>query len=118
VLDERGAGAVLNPLSSTMPPLPDPRQATRAGYDAVAGCGPLQRHVDDPGRHGARRGVDEEPARPCRPRVAHGPQAKASRTPSDAGACSMAAGTSTSDGDAGTGGDDTATTAVSTRITV
>jgi hypothetical protein len=35
-------------LSSTMPALPDPRQAARAVYDAVAGCGPLQRHLDDP----------------------------------------------------------------------
>jgi pilus assembly protein CpaF len=35
-------------LSSTMPPLPDPRLAARAVYDAVAGFGPLQRHLDDP----------------------------------------------------------------------
>ncbi len=35
-------------LSSTMPALPDPRQAARAVYDAVAGFGPLQRHLDDP----------------------------------------------------------------------
>ncbi len=35
-------------LSSTMPQLPDPRQAARAVYDAVAGFGPLQRHLDDP----------------------------------------------------------------------
>ena len=35
-------------LSSTMPPLPDPRTAARAVYDAVAGFGPLQRHLDDP----------------------------------------------------------------------
>ena len=32
-------------LSSTMPPLPDPRQAARAVYDAVAGFGPLQRNL-------------------------------------------------------------------------
>ena len=35
-------------LSSTMPALPDPRVAARAVYDAVAGFGPLQRHLDDP----------------------------------------------------------------------
>ena len=35
-------------LASTMPALPDPRQAARAVYDAVAGFGPLQRHLDDP----------------------------------------------------------------------
>jgi pilus assembly protein CpaF len=35
-------------LSSTMPQLPDPRLAARAVYDAVAGFGPLQRHLDDP----------------------------------------------------------------------
>jgi len=35
-------------LSSTMPALPDPRTAARAVYDAVAGFGPLQRHLDDP----------------------------------------------------------------------
>ena len=35
-------------LSSSMPALPDPRQAARAVYDAVAGFGPLQRHLDDP----------------------------------------------------------------------
>jgi len=35
-------------LTSTLPPLPDPRTAARAVYDAVAGFGPLQRHLDDP----------------------------------------------------------------------
>ena len=35
-------------LSSSLPPLPDPRTAARAVYDAVAGFGPLQRHLDDP----------------------------------------------------------------------
>ena len=35
-------------LTSTLPPLPDVRQAARAVYDAVAGFGPLQRHLDDP----------------------------------------------------------------------
>ncbi len=35
-------------LTSTMPPLPDPRAAARQVYDAVAGFGPLQRHLDDP----------------------------------------------------------------------
>jgi pilus assembly protein CpaF len=35
-------------MSSTLPPLPDPRLAARAVYDAVAGFGPLQRHLDDP----------------------------------------------------------------------
>ncbi len=35
-------------LTSTLPPLPDPRSAAQAVYDAVAGFGPLQRHLDDP----------------------------------------------------------------------
>lgn len=35
-------------LTSTLPPLTDPRTAARAVYDAVAGFGPLQRHLDDP----------------------------------------------------------------------
>lgn len=35
-------------LTSTLPSLGDPRQAARAVYDAVAGFGPLQRHLDDP----------------------------------------------------------------------
>ncbi len=35
-------------LTSTLPPLPDPRSAARAVYDAVTGFGPLQRHLDDP----------------------------------------------------------------------
>ena len=35
-------------LTSALPPLADPRQAARAVYDAVAGYGPLQRHLDDP----------------------------------------------------------------------
>ena len=35
-------------LSSTLPALPDPRQAARVVYDAVAGFGPLQRYLDDP----------------------------------------------------------------------
>ena len=35
-------------LSSSMPALPDPRQAARVVYDAVAGFGPLQRYLDDP----------------------------------------------------------------------
>lgn len=35
-------------LTSAMVPLPDPRGAARAVYDAVAGFGPLQRHLDDP----------------------------------------------------------------------
>ena len=34
-------------LSSTMPALPNARQAARAVYDAVAGFGPLQQHLDD-----------------------------------------------------------------------
>ena len=34
-------------LTSALPPLSDPRQAARAVYDAVAGFGPLQRHLDD-----------------------------------------------------------------------
>lgn len=35
-------------LSSSLPPLPDSTVAARAVYDAVAGFGPLQRHLDDP----------------------------------------------------------------------
>jgi pilus assembly protein CpaF len=35
-------------LTSSLPPLPDSRSAVRAVYDAVAGFGPLQRHLDDP----------------------------------------------------------------------
>jgi pilus assembly protein CpaF len=35
-------------LSSSLPPLTDPRGAVRAVYDAVAGFGPLQRYLDDP----------------------------------------------------------------------
>ncbi len=34
-------------LTSSLAPLPDPRLAARAVYDAVAGFGPLQRHLDD-----------------------------------------------------------------------
>ncbi len=33
-------------LASTPPPLPGPRVAARVVYDAVAGFGPLQRHLD------------------------------------------------------------------------
>jgi pilus assembly protein CpaF len=35
-------------LTSTLAPLPDAETAARAVYDAVAGFGPLQRHLDDP----------------------------------------------------------------------
>jgi pilus assembly protein CpaF len=35
-------------LTSTLPPLADTVGATRVVYDAVAGFGPLQRHLDDP----------------------------------------------------------------------
>jgi len=35
-------------LCSTSLALPDPRQAAGAVYDAVAGFGPLQRHLDYP----------------------------------------------------------------------
>ncbi len=35
-------------LTSNLPPLADPLQAAKAVYDAVAGFGPLQRHLDDP----------------------------------------------------------------------
>jgi len=35
-------------LVSSLPPLSDLRSAARAVYDAVAGFGPLQRHLDDP----------------------------------------------------------------------
>ena len=34
-------------LTSALPPLADTRQAARSVYDAVAGFGPLQRHLDD-----------------------------------------------------------------------
>ena len=35
-------------LTGSLPPLFDPRGTARAVYDAVAGFGPLQRHLDDP----------------------------------------------------------------------
>jgi Flp pilus assembly CpaF family ATPase len=35
-------------LTSSLPPLTDARRAARPVYDAVAGYGPLQRHLDDP----------------------------------------------------------------------
>jgi pilus assembly protein CpaF len=35
-------------LTSSLSPLADPGAAARAVYDAVAGFGPLQRHLDDP----------------------------------------------------------------------
>ena len=35
-------------LTSSLPPLSDAAGATRVVYDAVAGFGPLQRHLDDP----------------------------------------------------------------------
>ncbi len=35
-------------LTSALPPLTDSLSASRAVYDAVAGFGPLQRHLDDP----------------------------------------------------------------------
>ncbi len=35
-------------LTSALPQLTDARSAARAVYDAVAGFGPLQRHLDDP----------------------------------------------------------------------
>ncbi len=35
-------------MTSTLAPLTDARQTARAVYDAVAGFGPLQRHLDDP----------------------------------------------------------------------
>lgn len=35
-------------LASLLPPLPALRSAARAVDDAVAGFGPLQRHLDDP----------------------------------------------------------------------
>ncbi len=35
-------------LTGSLPPLPDAHSAARAVYDAVAGFGPLQRHLDDP----------------------------------------------------------------------
>ena len=35
-------------LTSALPTLSDPRVTARSVYDAVAGFGPLQRHLDDP----------------------------------------------------------------------
>ena len=35
-------------LTSALPPLSDARSAAKSVYDAVAGYGPLQRHLDDP----------------------------------------------------------------------
>lgn len=35
-------------LTSSLAPLADPKAVARAVYDAVAGFGPLQRHLDDP----------------------------------------------------------------------
>jgi pilus assembly protein CpaF len=35
-------------LTSSLAPLGNARHAARAVYDAVAGFGPLQRHLDDP----------------------------------------------------------------------
>ena len=35
-------------LTSSLPPLSDQLVAARSVYDAVAGFGPLQRHLDDP----------------------------------------------------------------------
>ena len=35
-------------LTSSLLPLLDTRQAAKAVYDAVAGFGPLRRHLDDP----------------------------------------------------------------------
>ncbi|MCW2669473.1 MAG: type secretion system protein, partial [Frankiales bacterium] len=35
-------------LTSNLPPLHDSHHAAKAVYDAVAGFGPLQRHLDDP----------------------------------------------------------------------
>jgi len=35
-------------LTSSLPTLPNPVLAALAVYDAVAGFGPLQRHLDDP----------------------------------------------------------------------
>jgi pilus assembly protein CpaF len=70
-------------LTSSLPPLPDPRSAARAVYDSVAGFGPLQRHLDDPsveeiwinerlswgssegGQFRSRRGVDPHPRGPA-----------------------------------------------------
>src|SRR3954453_270664 len=35
-------------LSAALPPLPDPREAARSGYDAVAGFRPPRRPLDNP----------------------------------------------------------------------
>lgn len=48
LVDEAVAEYDERSLTSSLPPLPDTRQAARAVYDAVAGFGPLQRHLDDP----------------------------------------------------------------------
>ncbi len=35
-------------LTGALPPMGDARETARSAYDAVAGFGPLQRHLDDP----------------------------------------------------------------------
>ena len=48
LVDEVDANDDERSLTSALPPLSDTRQAARSVYDAVAGFGPLQRHLDDP----------------------------------------------------------------------
>jgi len=48
LVDEAVAEYDERSLTSSLPQLADSRQAARAVYDAVAGFGPLQRHLDDP----------------------------------------------------------------------
>jgi pilus assembly protein CpaF len=48
LIDEVVADYEERSLSSDLPALGDRTQSTRAVYDAVAGLGPLQRHLDDP----------------------------------------------------------------------
>jgi pilus assembly protein CpaF len=48
LVDEVVAEYDARTLTSALPPLTDAAGATRVVYDAVAGFGPLQRHLDDP----------------------------------------------------------------------
>ena len=48
LVDEVAAEYDERALTSTLPPLSDAPSAARSVYDAVAGYGPLQRHLDDP----------------------------------------------------------------------
>lgn len=57
-------------LTSTLPPLTDPRAAAKTVYDAVAGFGPLQRHLDD--REVEEIWINERLTDRCSPRFTFG----------------------------------------------